>query len=449
MKTLGLKILPALLLGILLYLPVSAQEGNTAGSASGEWMKNDDCLRNLSLYYEFYKHKNYKDALDPWRQAFRICPEAKESLHAYGIVMYKDILDKEKDEARIAAYSDTLMMIYDTRIKYFPASKGDVLGRKGVDLLRYRRNSGIEYIFEGYNILKESVDIEKDNSSAVVLTTLISASITLLNDKKLDNEAVINDYVKVSEIIDRTLAKKPDSRMEKAKEVNDANIKESKVLTCESITKIFKPKFEAQKQDKDFLLLVTGFMEEGQCEGEDFYSEATEQLYALEPSSEAAYKLGKLFQKKGEYTKAKSYFLEAIGSASDPNIKANYYYELGILCYNYLKQPQDAVNYAQEALKNNPNLGEPYILIGISYVEGNSSLGDEFERRTAYWLAVDMFNKAKNTDPAIAPRASELAVQYSSYFPTKEDLFFRSIAEGSAYTVGGWINRTTTARAKN
>lgn len=450
MKTLGMKTLLAALLGLILMIPVRAQEEEGEGASSaGEWQKNDDCLRNLSLYYEFYKHKNYADALAPWREAFKICPESKESLHAYGVTIYKYFLDKEKDPGRIAAYTDTLMMIYDTRIKYFPASKGDVLGRKGVDLLRYRRNDGVPFILEGYNILKESIGIEKTKSSPVVLTTFISASITLYMASKLPAEDVINDYITSMDILDFTLSKKPDSRAQKAKEVIEANIKDSKVLTCEAINKIFEPKYEANKENKEFLKLISGFMEDGQCEFQPFYSTVVEQLYRLEPSADAAYKLGKLFRKKEEYAKAKNYYLEAISSSTDNSAKANYYYELGFICYHNLKQLQEAVSYAQEAIKINPNWGEPYILMGISYADGNSLLGDEFERRTAYWVAVDMFLKAKTADPAMASKATDLANQYSAYFPSKEDLFFRSISEGASYTVGGWINRTTTARAKN
>ena len=110
--------------------------------------------------------------------------------------------------------------------------------------------------------------------------------------------------------------------------------------------------------------------------------------------------------------------------------------------------PADAARYAYEATTLRPGWGDPYILIGLSYIAGNSSLGDEFERRTAYWAAVDMFRKARAVDPSIDSKASGLIIDYEAYFPTKEDLFFRSIAEGDKYTVGGWINKTTSARPK-
>ncbi|MBE0655652.1 MAG: tetratricopeptide repeat protein [Bacteroidales bacterium] len=442
MKTNGLKFLLVAALGFVLNTNGFTQGGNENVP--------EECLKNYSLYYEFYKHKNYTDALVPWRELFKQCPEWKESTFAYGINIYRDFLDKEKDPVKIIAYTDTIMMIYDKRIEYFPASKGDVLGRKGIDLLRYRRNDGPEYIRQGFDILKESVAIEKEKSSPVVLTTQISAGISLYLNDLLDGEEVINAYVTATEILDAEMAKRPSAKTKQAREAIDANIKDSRVMTCEAISGIFGPKYEANQDNIEFLKLVSGFLNDaGDCEMDPLYAKVAEQLYSKEPSAEAAYNLGRLFMKKDQYEKSKTYFLEAVESAKDDASKANYYYTLAGLSQQYLNSPNDAVSYASQATQLRPEWGDPYILMGIAYISGNSSLGDDFERRTAYWIAVDMFQKARSADPSVADKASGLIREYSEYFPSKEDLFFRSIAEGDRYTVGGWINKSTLARPKN
>lgn len=442
MKTNGLKFLLVAALGFVL---------NTNGfTQGGHENVPEECLKNYSLYYEFYKHKNYTDALVPWRELFKQCPEWKESTFAYGINIYRDFLDKEKDPAKIIAYTDTIMMIYDKRIEYFPKNKGDVLGRKGIDLLRYRRNDGPEFIRQGFDILKESVAIEKEKSSPVVLTTQISAGISLYVNDLLDGEEVINAYVTATEILDAEMAKRPSAKTKQAREAIDANIKDSKVMTCEAISGIFGPKYEANQDNIEFLKLVSGFLNDaGDCEMDPLYIKVAEQLYSKEPSAEAAYNLGRLFMKKDQYEKSKTYFIEAVESAKDDVSKANYYFTLAGLSQQYLNSPNDAVSYASQATQLRPDWGDPYILMGIAYISGNSSLGDDFERRTAYWIAVDMFQKARSADPSVADKASGLIRDYSEYFPSKEDLFFRSIAEGDRYTVGGWINKSTLARPKN
>jgi len=92
MKTKGLNTLFALL-GILL---MSSQLYSQSNEVSSDWKTDDKCLKNLSLYYEFYKHKNYQDAINPWRVVYNYCPDSKESLYAYGINIYKYFLEKEK-----------------------------------------------------------------------------------------------------------------------------------------------------------------------------------------------------------------------------------------------------------------------------------------------------------------------------------------------------------------
>ncbi len=442
MKTKGLKnLLFVLILGII---PWNYTFGQGAPDVP------EECLKNYSLYYEFYKHKNYEDALNPWRALFSQCPDWKESTFAYGVNIYRYFLEKEEDPAKKAAYADSMMMVYDKRIEYFPKKKGDILGRKGVDLLRYRRNDGPEFIKEGYETLKKSVEIEVNSSSPVVLTTMISAGISLYVNDLLEGEDLIQSYVKATDILDAELARRPSPKAKRAKSAIDSNIKDSKVLTCEAITNIYGPKFEENKNDLDFLKLVSGFLNDaGECEMDPLYAKVNEKLYEMEPSAESAYSLGRLFMKKNEYQKSKDYFLEAIDLAEDDEKKANYYYALAGLEQQYLDSPVDAARYASMAVELRPDWGDPYLLLGMSYIAGNSSLGDEFERRTAYWIAVDMFYKAKSVDPSVSGRATDYIAEYSEYFPTKEDLFFRSIAEGDRYTVGGWITKTTTARPKN
>ncbi len=445
MKTKGLKTLLIVISVVFFALPAFSQDENiTEPKDSGDWQNNETCLKNMSLYYEFYKHKNYDDAINPWRVVYNVCPESRESLYAYGVNMYRAFLERTNDPSLKSAYADTMMMIYDKRMKYFPKSRGDVLGRKGVDLLRFKRQEGEQYIKQGYDLLKESISIEKMKSNPVVLTTFMSAGITLFLNGDLDNETVINDYITVTGILDNL---PPNSRTKLAREAIDQNLKDAKVLTCDAINKIFGPKYDANKDDEKFLNLILGFMNEADCQDQDLYIKASEQLYTMEPSAAAAYNLARLFFKKEDFQKSSKYYLEAIDKATNPKDKANYYYELGAITLN-MNKPQEAARYASQAIELRPDWGDPYILLGKSYVSGNNSLGDDFERRTAYWVAVDMFKKAKSVDPNVTAQANQLISDYSQYFPTKEELFFRSIAEGDAYTVGGWINKSTTARAK-
>ena len=77
----------------------------------------------------------------------------------------------------------------------------------------------------------------------------------------------------------------------------------------------------------------------------------------------------------------------------------------------------------------------------------NSFSDSKFGGKEVYWVAVDKFAKAKQVDPSVANRATDLMRSYSQHYPSTETIFFNDYAEGQSYTVGGWINETTTIRA--
>ena len=129
-------------------------------------------------------------------------------------------------------------------------------------------------------------------------------------------------------------------------------------------------------------------MNEADCEDQDLYIKASEQLYTMEPSADAAYNLARLFFKKEDFQKPANITLKPSIRQQIPIDKANYYYELGAITLN-MNKPQEAARYASQAIELKPDWGEPYILLGKSYVSGNNSLGDDLsgEPHTG-WLLI-------------------------------------------------------------
>ncbi len=57
-----------------------------------------------------------------------------------------------------------------------------------------------------------------------------------------------------------------------------------------------------------------------------------------------------------------------------------------------------------------------------------------------------MYTKAKSVDESVSKVANDRIAAYSKYFPTKSIAFFRDFKDGDTYTLGCWINRSTTVR---
>ncbi len=444
MKTKALRPIFLAALSLLFVLPTISQKGVEDGSKYGKGQDSINCIKNLSLYREFFKHNNYKDAISPWRKVFDECPSSSERMYVEGVTMYKSFIESENQAERIESMIDTILLIYDRRAEYF-GGEGNIYGRKGVDLLRYRRTDP-EDIYEAYGYLKNSIELEKNKSRDAVMVTFINASISLNKAGKLSDNQVIEDYFLVTAIIDKLLDKS--SRWPRAKASIDELMLSSGLLTCDALNKYFGPQFEANKTDRAFLEKVINFYTATGCDRSDMYVAASEQMYEIEPGPESAHQLARLFIAKSDFAKASLYLQEAVrGENIDSETKAEWYYELALVT-RFNQNYCDAIRYAREAVSLNSNHGKAYIVMGDAIIDSRNNLGEDFETRTAFWVAADKYAKAMSVDPTVKEEASKKLNDYASQYPDKEEIFFRDLNDGDAYEVKGCINETTTVRSR-
>ncbi|MDX2432024.1 MAG: tetratricopeptide repeat protein [Bacteroides sp.] len=445
MKTKALKYTVLAAISLLFVLPSFSQKGIEDGSKYGKGEDSINCIKNLSLYKEFFKHNNYGDAINPWRRVFGECPASSEKMYVEGVTMYKNFIESSPSPERTEQMVDTLMLIYERRIEYYPKNKGSILGRKGIDLLRYSRTD-IEAVEQAYGYLKESIDIEQSKSRDAVLVTYMNAGITLNKADKIDDNQVIEDYFLVTTIIDKLLAKS--SRWGKAKKNVDDLMLNSGLLTCDALNSYFEPQFEINKEDQVFLEKLINFYTATGCDRTDLYVAASEQMYVIEPGPKSAHQLARLFMIRSDYPKAASYLKEAVGGTDvDAETKAEWYFELAIVTRAQEKYCE-AITYAREAITLKSNYGAAYILIGDCYIFSRDKLGDDFQQRAAYWAAAYKYGKAKAVDPSVSAEATKKINDYSGQYPNHEEVFFRDMKDGDSYEVKGCINEYTTVRSR-
>jgi len=451
MKTLAFKTILLTFLSLAFVLPASSQKGIEDGSKYGKGQDSINCIKNLSLYREFFKHNNYKDAIQPWRSVFGECPASSERMYVEGITMYRKLIESSSVPQRTRELIDTMLLIYDRRMEYFGGGEdGNILGRKGIDLLRYRRvgpdgSVDTEAVYEAYDCLKRSIELEKNKSRDAVMITFISASITLNQKGRINDNQTIEDYFMATEIIDQLLN---NSRWQRAKASIDDNMIKSGILTCDALNRYFEPKFEANKEDKAFLENVVRFYSASGCDRADLYVQASEQLYRIDPGPESAHQLAILLISKSDYVKAAYYLKMAVlGGDLDNETRADWYYELAIVSLAN-SDFCDAIEYAKEAIAYKSDYGKAYITLGDAIIHSRDNLGDDFEQRTAFWVAADKYAKAKSVDPSVAAEANKKLNDYASQYPNHEEVFFRDLKNGDSYQVRGCINEYTTVRSR-
>ncbi len=400
-----------------------------------------NCLINLSLYGEFVKQGNFHDARKPWVKVFTQCPAASLNTYINGAKIYKDFIDNASDPALKKQYLDTLMLIYEKRIELF-GRRGYVLGRKAMDYIRYYPDS----LDAAYKMLSESVALQQGKSEEIILAIRFQVALQLYAKKELTANDILNMYTESEGYLTNQLAAKPDDQaIKNVKDAIEQQFASSDVASCDNLVNLFGPKFKATPDDLDQNKKIVAMLAAKSCKDPLFY-DASEKVYAAEPSASAAFELGKLFETKGDYTKATQYYKEAIDKQTDAKEKSKYYVVLGVLYNRELNDKPAAKGFAYDAIKADATNGVAYLLLGNIYAGVKNCGDDDFAKAAIYWLVVDKYNKAKQVDPSLTDEANKLIETYSQYFPRKEDVFFHGLAAGQQYTVGCWINETTTVR---
>lgn len=446
MKTLAKGILTTLFLFLTIF--VFGQKGVEDGSKYGHGEDSISCIKNFSLYREDVKQKNYDIALEPWKIAYTECPKISVYLYIDGIKMIKATIRKTEDQAQKNILIDSMMRIYDKRIKYYN-KRGFVLGNKGLDFIKLSENS-VENRQIGYDLLKESIELQKYKSKASQLLTFMQTSKYLYKADVIEGGQVVSDYGTVVEISDYIIKNKKKGwpNIEKAKPSIDQIFETSGAATCEDLIPFYITKFAETPDDIEFLRKATNLLHTTKCTESEFYFEIASKLNSLEPSSELAAEIARITNQSGKLDIAVKYYTQAIELAVDKLEKAKYYLEIADVTRRKGDFPK-AKSYALKSIELDPTSGLPYIIIGNIYAASNESCSDkEFEQKAVYWAAVDKFVKAKSIDPELTNDANKYIDAYRPHFPDTETIFFNGFKQGDTYTVKCWINETTTVRAR-
>lgn len=404
-------------------------------------------ILSASLYGEMVKQKNYNEALPGWRYVFNNAPKFQRSTYTNGVKIMRGMYYATKDKK----YVDTLMMVYDQRIKYYGTNRkypsGWILGRKGGDLFAFNKKD-MAKVKEAYTIMQKSISMRGVDSEAAVVNKTMEAGKLLVMASELAPELLINDYLAFMDLLKARMEKYP----KKANNVKGAiaNVENdffaAGVADCETLSSIFTPKFEANPEDMVLINKIMKMLNRQECEDGALYAKVAEQKYKLEPSADAAHNLARMFIKKKQFSKSKEYIQKSIDLEEEAEVKAGLYIKLATIQFMQNNLPATKKN-ALNAIKSNPNLGQAYLLIGRSYAAASKTFpGKPHEKQALYWVAVDKFKKAKSVDSECAVEANKLITTYSKYFPAKEEAFMQGLKEGESYKVGSWINETTKIR---
>lgn len=400
-------------------------------------------LDEASIYTEFYKQKNYEAALPHWRYVYNNAPGYHEAVIANGMVMYKYLIDNETDSLKKEALVDTLLAMYDKRIECYGKACFN-LGRKGYDLMKYRPRD-YDNIRATYQAAMDECELSPEY---FILYPYVKLMAYEYRKGTVTKEEMFAVYEKVAAIVNHNKSGQYGDKYEATFESVVEELKGIGILNCDNLREYYGNVYRNDPDNPEVWNQVSAAL--ASCNTCDtLFLQMEKKLFEVAPSADLATNIANCEKEIGTRANALLYLDRAMELEEDSEQKAKLAYTAARILYD-MDRFTEARNYAYKAAQLKPGWGDPYLLIGTMYISSGNICKNEnpFYGYAVSLVAVDKFIQARNIDASVADEANRLIAKYSEYFPTPDAAFERDLAEGSSYTVGCWINESTTIRVK-
>lgn len=397
------------------------------------------------LYEDALKANKPKESEPKLNWLLANVPNFHSSLYIYGADVFDKLASAEKDPARKRVYIDSLMIVYDLRIKNC-GDEGNVLNRKALSFLRYNINEKPD---EALDLLDK---VFKMNGAGVfdgmLLPYMQVIRLNALKFKKMTDPEILERYDLLMDVVDQKIkvaqskAQSIDKYKEIKEDIDQVLISFIKV-DCEFVKTNLEPKFRKDPTDLTLAKKIFTFMLQGKCTDDPLWLEAGEAIHKNSPEKDFALvkNLGLKHYANDNLDKAKSLLKEALPLAPSPQDKADVLIYLGQM-ESKTDKPA-ARSYYRQALDADPGNKDAYEKIGDLYMQSFDACAkkvNQADDRLVFLLAADYYQRAGDGKKAAAAKES---------FPSKEEIFLIDYQVGDTKPVGCWIGESTTIRTRD
>lgn len=388
-----------------------------------------------------------KSALSPFNWMLKNVPNHHISLYIQGGELYDKLATQEKNAARKAVLVDSLMIIYDLRVKQC-GDEPNVINRKALSYLKHMANAKPA---ETLQLLDKAFELNGNNIlDGTLLPYMQVVRLNYKNLKNLTDDQVIERFDKLNAIIDakiqmeRSKGKDP-SKLTKIKSDSEDVFTQTVTINCDIVRKNFAPKFKQNPNDLDIARKIFTFMLKDKCTDDPLWLEAAETVHRLDTTKNCglAKNLGIIYISKENFEKGEQYLKEAQKICTENTDKADIMMYLGALEAKR-GQRSNARDFYRQAAQLDPNVGKQvYERIGDLYIgsfDACKELRSKVQDRAVFLLAYDYYQRAGDTRKMATAKEN---------FPSKEEIFTENVANGSSISVKCWIGESTTVRTRD
>lgn len=394
-----------------------------------------------TYFIDAIKAKNFgPNTVEAFRWLYVQAPDLHKSLYQNGTKLYEQLEAQETDPKRKIELQDTVLKLYDERIKFFN-EEGTVLNFKGLRAYNYliNRPGTNEELYTLYD------KIFTLNGKATFLANTSYFMDVMCRRKaegKMNDEQIIDQYEKIIEVLEENIANGKNAALaEQTKSGVEEKLASCVKVDCDFVDKNLGPKFRANPSDIKLAKKIFALMVSGKCTSNPLFMEANETIIKTEPSF-GGYKIQGILSKSAkDWPKVIEYFEKAAEIAPTEKDKADAYMEIASV-HRIRGNSESARAMAKKAIATSSSVSsDAYELIGDLYFSAANECKGENQvmSRSIYLASYDMYERAGNKSKMNAAEAQ---------FPSIEDIFNHNYTEGQSINTGCWINENTKVRKR-
>jgi tetratricopeptide (TPR) repeat protein len=435
-------LLGALCAGLLTVAFAPAAQAQDGGPSE------QDKALHYSLYYEDFKNENYAAARDDLVWILENAPgfpkgtKNDDRNFERAVELYAGLAEQASSDANRAAYLDTAAT--------YLVSAPETMEEKGITYDQYRWELEKGRFMQQYGSAMESrPEGLKDAVSHYVRAFEMSPDAI---DPYYINQIVEayqndNEQNELLAFLDQVAAERGDD--EEAMKIVNETRKSIFGRNPQARVNFLESQLEKSPEDAEIMAqLFQAYVDQGNIQEA---SKLADRLMATEPPAEIVREVAKMRLEDGRPEEAFATYEQAQEQGAKLNERD--FYNMG-LAQQRMGNFAQARSFYRKALDQKEDFGQAYIAIGDLYTRAVSECGGSKMSRddkAVYWLAVDMYQKAKQVDSSVESMANSKISSYSKYYPNQEDIFYRDDwTKGESFRIDygcySWINRSTVVR---
>lgn len=410
-----------------LSMPAHAQyEGTQVYDRVGHGADSVQALKNLSLFQDEIRNKNYKEAYTPWKELMAKAPFSQVGIYTNGAYMLAMLINSEQDAAQKQTYFKEMMDLYDMRLKNLDglnsftrkasqkATPGDVLAYKAYYYALYGSSCDPSYTLDkSYDMFTEAIKLINANGAkevrGYVLDTYFRVSYAKYQaDNNGFREQFLQDYLDSREACEKMLnmAKLESDTVKAQKIVAEYDVPlnniegifaQSKAADRDQIVAIFTPKVEANKDNLEYLKSALTLMAANDCDDTAIYYKAAEYAYRIEPTFESAIGTAQHYYKEGKTAESVEYYNKALELCQTDEKKGSIAMKIASAMAKS-GNVSSAYGYLDKAMGYNGDLTGKCYLLWANFLVKEHKFND----------AIAYCNKAASADISVSGTANRL-----------------------------------------